>query len=401
MTHERLSYLLQQFNGKRLVETERRELLQFLDGLGDNTLPEELLRPLLHEQPSHTGDYLSTDAIEKVLQSVLALDKFSGQPTAFIPPVHRVHFLRRWGWVAAVIVLVGAGAYLWNTQQKEKPSVTATSNPVEDLPPGGNRALLTLSDGTMIALDSVANGAIAQQGNTSIFKRASGEIEYTQKGALETEVMMNTMKTPRGGQYQLTLPDGTKVWLNSASSITYPAMFVARERKITITGEAYLEVAKDQSKPFLVDIDGGSSVEVLGTKFNINSYADDGDIKTTLVEGSVKVKNGRKEAMLKPGNQAVIASSEIRIQQANIEQTLAWKNGKFDFNNVPLPTVMKQLERWYDIDVQYAGKTPDFEFSGGMNRGVKLSTIMRFLSDYGVNTKLQGKTLIVSQGGSK
>lgn len=309
--------------------------------------------------------------------------------------VYRLHFIKKWGWAAAIILLFGAGAYLY-TSNKTNGVVTAekTPTPAQDILPGGNKATLTLADGTAIILDSAVNGNIAQQGNAAVIKLENGAIKYNLKGRGAGEIMMNTMSTPRGGQYQLILPDGTKVWLNAASSITYPAVFTGNDRKVKVRGEAYLEIAKDKHKPFFVDIDGRSSVQVLGTSFNINSYADEGIITTTLVDGSVKVNN---TTMLQPGQQAIITlpSRPLRVINANIEQTLAWKNGLFNFNGLSLREVMHQLSRWYDIDIRFEGQEPSFRFLGEMHRNADLSKALKMLEKMEVKYRLEGKTLIV------
>jgi transmembrane sensor len=258
--------------------------------------------------------------------------------------------------------------------------------------PGGNKAILTLGDGSTIALDSAANGSLAQQGNSAVVKLAGGQLAYRPTGAANDIVVMNTMSTPRGGQYQLTLPDGTKAWLNAASSITFPTAFVTAQRKIKIKGEVYLEVAQEAAKPFIVDIDGRSVVEVLGTSFNINSYADEAAIKTTLIEGNVRIKTNDRNILLKPGQQAVDMQL---VNNADIAQVLAWKNGVFNFENLNFREVARQLERWYDIEVVYEGRVPDIQFKGDMNRGVSLTGVLRIFTAFGVHTRIEGRKLIV------
>lgn len=317
------------------------------------------------------------------------------------PAIRRVHFLRRWGSAAAAILILAIGIITIvkrSSNRQSTPSNTpnvSVSSP--DVLPGTNKALLTLSDGTTITLDSTANGAIARQGNASIVKLSNGQIVYDLKGAPQGQVMMNTMVTPRGGQYQLVLPDGTRVWLNAASSITYPAVFVGNDRKVKVSGEVYMEVAKDKARPFLVDVDGRSVVQVLGTSFNINAYPDEGNIKTTLVEGSIRTGHG---VILKPGQQAILSDNDpaaTKVLAANIGQTLAWKNGIFDFEDADLQTVTRQLERWYDIDIKLEHGLPGFKTEGQVDRGVKLSGIIRFLNNFGLKTRLEGRTLIITE----
>lgn len=313
-------------------------------------------------------------------------------------PVRRIPLYRRWGWAAAILILIGGSIYFYNTRNNDNNLIVQDQKHNQDILPGSNKALLTLSDGTVITLDSAANGAIAQQGNSSVIKLANGEIRYEVNGVAQDKVMMNTMATPKGGQYQLILPDGSKVWLNAASSISYPAVFTGNERKIKVSGEVYMEVAKDARKPFFVDVDGRSTVQVLGTSFNINSYANEGNIKTTLVDGSVKVLSHGKQVTLQPGQQAVIAANtqEIRLQPANIDKVLAWKNGFINFESGSFQEVMRQIERWYDIEIKLEGSIPPAIIEGRMDRGVQLSDLLVLLNNFGIHTRLEGRTLILN-----
>ncbi|MGN6417095.1 MAG: FecR family protein [Pseudobacter sp.] len=341
------------------------------------------------------------------------------------PAAHRVHFLRKWGWAAAIIFILGAGAYLYiSSKGTQQALVKAEKNisPDADILPGSDKAILTLADGSTIILDSAATGAIARQGNANVVKLANGEIRYDLQGISPDEMMMNNVSTPRGGQYKLTLPDGTQVWLNAASSITYPAAFAAKNRKVKITGEVYMEVAQNKAKPFVVDVNDQSTIQVLGTSFNIHAYADEAAIKTTLVEGSVKVskisdqvRNDRenkirneKTVVLKAGQQAVVEiadqtrdnkatsdSAPIQVQPANISQALAWKNGAFNFNGLTVREVLNQLSRWYDIDIRFEGKEPAFKFMGGIYRSAGLSEVLNMLGKLNLKYRMEGKTLIV------
>ncbi|MBL7735698.1 MAG: FecR family protein [Chitinophagaceae bacterium] len=343
---------------------------------------------------------------------------------------HRFHFLRtQWiRYAAAVVILFTTGAYLWNNNKINEQTITNGGKPLQtDVAPGGERAVLTLADGTKIILDSVANGNLAQQGNAQIVKLASGQVIYNVEGLTSKEIMWNTMSTPTGGQYQVTLPDGTKVWLNAASSITYPAAFVDKKRQVKVTGEAYFEVAKNKQKPFIVDIDGKSTIQVLGTSFNINSYADEGDIMATLLEGSLKVSNTNINAaalpsewqsrssetndtlstILKPGQQATIAvalspgrrhqnlKGIVVTSKVDLDQALAWKNGLFNFDGLNVREVMKQLERWYDIKVKFEGPMPALTFRGKMFRNVNLSDVLEMLEKMEIKFRMEGKILIV------
>lgn len=311
------------------------------------------------------------------------------------PRYQNTRIIFRWASAAAIIICAAIGAYLWTTGKKTDHAIL---NNYTDVPPGGEKAVLTLADGTQIILDSAANGNLAQQGSTDIIKQTNGRIVYNvSSSAIASKTpIWNTMSTPVGGQYQIILPDGTKVWLNAASSITYPTAFIENHRSVKIKGEAYFEVSGNKLKPFIVDIDGKSIVEVLGTSFNISSYENEGNIKTTLLKGGVKITNANKSTILKPGQQATIDAEAISIKpDADIDQVLAWKNGLFNLDGADLQSVMRQLERWYDIRVEYRGPIDKAPFKGKIDRNLNLSNVLERLKEIGVRFELKGKKLIV------
>ena len=316
-------------------------------------------------------------------------------------PVRRLHWLK---YAAAAVLLLtfGTMAYLWTRQEKESTAIAKTEQPSEktEIAPGGEKAFLQLADGRIIQLDNAAKGQVAEQGGVEVVKLAGGQIVYRVKSLKNKQVMWNTMSTPRGGQYQLILPDGTHVWLNAASSITYPTAFTGNKREIKIKGEVFLEVVKDKQKPFFVNISDQSTIRVLGTSFNINSYDNEENITTTLVEGSIRIN---EHIVLQPGQQAVqlkdrASSHDIVVSEADVEKATAWKNGWFNFNGANLYDVMRQLERWYDIDVKYEGDIPQLTFKGKMDKGVTLTGMLNIFSalNYKFKTRLEGRTLIVS-----
>ena len=358
--------------------------------------------------------------LELRLQAILEADV-----EAEAIPVHQYHFLRRnrwWAAAAAIILLLGTGAYIWLSRSPEKAvlvQVKPESHFKNDVIPGGNKAKLTLSDGSTIILDSAANGTLAQQGNARVVKLNGGQLIYTQEGKNggkpltidHSPLTWNTLATPRGGQYQLVLPDGSIVWLNAASSIRYPTAFTGNERIVDITGEAYFEVAKaldenGHKKTFAVNIlpstggVGGGRVEVLGTHFNINAYDDEDAIKTTLLEGSIKVSKDAVTAIIKPGEQASISHSSqkshnIPVQTVETEEVMAWKNGAFQFNGADIQTVMRQISRWYDVEVEYKGNI-SLHFAGTMSRNVNISQVLEMLEKAGgVKTSVAGKKITV------
>ena len=315
------------------------------------------------------------------------------------PVVHR----KWWRYAAAAVFIIATGTAIYLLTPSHKSERTLAGGikpPAGDIAPGGNKATLTLSDGTAISLDDAANGAIAKQGNSSIVKLSNGKVVYDLKGAVGTEAQLNTMSTPRGGQYQLTLQDGTKVWLNAASSITYPATFVGKERKVRVKGEVYFEVAKDKVKPFIVDIDGQSTVEVLGTSFNINAYNDEENSRTTLLEGSVRVTgagSGREGVVLKPGQQAMTGKGKGLSVRSDIdtEEVMAWKDGYFQFNGASLASVLRQLARWYDVNVDYGTHVPSRTFVGEIPRDATLSQVLVILEKTGVHFRIEDRNIVV------
>lgn len=304
-------------------------------------------------------------------------------------------------YAAVFILLIGAGIFFWYNSRKtiEKISATSVLHAQADILPGGNKATLTLSDGTIITLDKSINGTIARQGNTSIIKTGDGQISYTVNGAvLHGKPMLNTMITPRGGQYKLMLPDGTQVWLDSESSITYPAVFTGNERNVRVTGQAYFEVAKNMNCPFFVNLSDGVKIRVIGTHFNICAIDEEPVIKTTLLEGSIKLIFENNETIIQPGQQAQINSGNHDIKIAtnvDIDEVVAWKDGLFSFINSDIQTIMKQCSRWYDVDVNYQGNIP-YQFVATISRDVPISKLLKILEMTDrVHFKINGKKITV------
>lgn len=312
---------------------------------------------------------------------------------------NRFDFLRKWGPVAASVLLVLIlGVYFWFGHKNTGTAVTVAN--AEEIQSGKDGAILTLADGSQVILDSLGNGVIAlQNGSQAIIK--NGELIYDLTGERTGEVVYNTMTTPKGRQFSLLLPDGTRIWLNAASSIRYPTVFAGQERKVELTGEAYFEVAKNMKKPFLVNVNEKVTVEVLGTHFNVNAYENEATINTTLLEGSVRV-NGKK---IKLGQQAQIenqlagqqSQQEIQVvNDADLDKVMAWKNGLIFFSGATLDEIMRQLERWYDIEVKYENnKVPNTQLAGKMTRDVPLNGLLKNFEELGVHYKLRGRKLIV------
>ncbi|SFB90333.1 FecR family protein [Spirosoma endophyticum] len=324
--------------------------------------------------------------------------------------------------VAAALVIVISGLLVYQVVYKDTPTQPVAQQ-LNDILPGGNKAVLTLADASQINLDDATNGEIARQSDMVITKTADGQLVYDLSKATAASssqrvpvVAYNTITTPRGGKFRVILPDGSKVWLNAASSLKYPTKFLSHERQVELNGEAYFEIthvktSPNVARPFRVCSEG-QVVEVLGTHFNINSYSDEKSVKTTLLEGKVKViktlanvssnrPNGKTASalILKPGEQAQLASGNRPnlnlIAQADLEEAVAWKNGQFHFKDTDLPTIMRQIARWYDVKVGYQGKIPDMKFRGRISRDVPLSQIFQILQLSGVNFKLDGRKITV------
>lgn len=320
------------------------------------------------------------------------LNKISAEETTRRASSHGPLIVKLTAVVMVALLLLG-GSYFYRKPVRNQQSAQVTKK--STISPGGNKAVLTLQDGATIVLNDAENGTLARQGNSRVVKLANGQIAYDAASGPADKVYYNTMTTPRGGQYRLTLPDGSQVWLNAASSISYPTAFVGKERRVTITGEAYFEVAKDKNKPFRV-VAGDQSIEVLGTHFNVMAYADEASIKTTLLEGAVKISAHDQVRLLKPGDQAVVAGkSSISIQPAPIEEVMAWKNGYFKFNRVDIKHIMRQIARWYDVEVVYQGDMPDDEFVGKIGRSENIAQILHVLELEHVHFKIEGKKITV------
>lgn len=302
------------------------------------------------------------------------------------------------GWSVAASVLIGT-AMIWLDRKGAPANVPARSTFASRSPvlPGRNTAILVLSDGQEILLDSASKGLLTVQGSTKLTKLDSGSLSYSTNGTTgKTELAYNTLVTPRSGQYQVALPDGSRVWLNNASKLRYPTSFPGKERKVELTGEAYFEIANDRGKPFVVKLKD-EEVQVLGTSFNINAYEDESFTQTTLLTGAVRVKAGHSEVTLRPDEQAQWTENGRLKVLKNIpsEDIVSWKKGFFYFGKAPLTEIMRQLARWYDIDVKYEGTVPKLEFEGKIDRTLPLDELLKFLNKNQVKFHLEGRTVIV------
>jgi len=284
----------------------------------------------------------------------------------------------RWAVAASIIAVLGFGAYWLSGRISDK----NTNKVAALIKPGGNKAFLTLANGTKIDLDEAVNGTIASQEGIKITKTADGQLVYAivENTSGKQASGYNTISTPAGGQYQVTLPDGTKVWLNALSSLKYPTAFNGKYRNVMLTGEGYFEVAKNKNKPFKLTT-AKQEISVLGTHFNVSAYADEPEIKTTLVEGGVAVKNFSPMAtgVLKPGQQAVFHGTGFEINQVDVEEYIAWKNGFFVFNNEGIKEAMQKLARWYDVEIEYDGNFDGIYFGGSFSKHNNLQETLKIL----------------------
>lgn len=373
MTPERLEYLFYRYANKEANEEEERELM-------DLVLQREYRQVLLailhdyvkHASPTADPSHSPEKALVEFLRKDRSLKKPFGGRRRWLPPVA----------VACMVLILVTSVFFTQRHIHNTPPKRFA---VADVPPGHTGAVLTLGNGKVIVLDAAGNGELAEQGNAHI--RKSGDVvSYVASGDKDLPIVYNTMSTPKGRQISLVLADGSKVWLNAASSIRFPSAFTGDARKVEVTGEVYFEVAHAndlQGKrriPFIVAANG-TTVEVLGTHFNINAYTDEPSVTTTLLEGAVNVKKDKQEVQLSPGQQSVLTpDGRLTLNtHVNTAEIMAWKEGYFHFESTPLSTVLRQFARWYDVDVVFEERIPDEKFFAIVKRSSSLSTVLKVL----------------------
>jgi len=343
------------------------------------------------------GPVLSTRQKEEILQNIFA----EARPAApVIVMAQRKRSTWQWAAAAAIFVAVGAGIF-WPHHSTNQGAMATRGDNVSSnntVVPGGYKAMLTLGDGSVVALDKAKGNALPAQGNVRVSNNGQ-ELVYT--GTQDNNhIVYNKVSTPRGGQYRIVLPDGSKVWLNAASTLRFPIAFAGEERHVLLTGEAYFEVNshpvvnnRQQKIPFTVSMNGGAKVTVLGTHFNVMAYNDESAMKTTLLEGAVKIEQGQAGSLLKPGEQAVLGNNEIKVVKANTQAATAWKEGFFDFNGADIPAVMRQIARWYDLDVVYEKAVhPAKDFGGKISRDGTIADLVTILETNGIHVRLEAKS---------
>lgn len=351
------------------------------------TLPEDSNTTELHEPEMES-------AKRKIWKSIV-----SQRPNVSLTRRHIIKAYYKTAIAATILLTMGITVYFLNNNRISSDSKRPITD-TEAIEPGGNKAYLTLADGKKINLSDKEDGTLLEQAGIRIIKNTNGELVYEASNIGHTDHLPtgnNTVETPIGGQYQVILPDGTKVWLNSSSSLEYPIRFEAHERRVTLHGEGYFEVKSDKRKPFRV-VSKGQIIEVLGTKFNVNTYEDEPAIKTTLLEGSVKISLNNTSKILRPGEQATVVDQNIRVHSADTEQATAWYKGDFAFDGVELKNIMRQISRWYNVEVVYQGDVGNIKFGGSISRTKDINEVLNVLSmTKGVNFKLEGRRVWVMQ----
>jgi transmembrane sensor len=397
MSESRLEYLFKCYINNKYSGPEEEELMALLSN-PENEEQVQILMDRFMENTRHEIQ-MSDQAAASILNNILKRGK-----GFVIQKKNSKTVYTFWLGLAASVLIILGGAYFISdkkehaiAKQDSSSSVGLKTEKSAKILPGGHHAVLTTSDGKAIILDSMPNGLLTQQGSTDV-KKLGGLLEYKAPASFigDTVISYNTVSTPRGGQYQIVLSDGSKVWLNAASSIRFPTAFSGSLREVELTGEAYFEVAKNKEKPFQVKV-RDLKIAVLGTHFNVKAYEDESEIKTSLLEGSVKIIQGKEAGLLKPGQQAVInfKDDKVKIANADMVEVIAWKNGLFRFEGANIETIMREIGRWYDVEIVYAGKVPRRRFEGKINRNAGLSEVLRILELSNVKFSIAGKKIIV------
>ena len=392
-SNARLFYLFNSYYNKTATKQEIEELFQLLHTTSDDELAaviSEAWDSLQIEESLFKSDK-SLEILKRILPAGAAVNNLEEEDI--------VNNGMKWSSIfskslaAAILIFISVGTYFW---LKPTPETKMVSNVFYDAPPGGNRAALTLANGKIITLDSAQNGIIVKMASFEVNKTKDGQLVYqviennTQKSGL------NTLSTPRGGQYQVVLPDGSKVWLNAASAIKFASVFKGKIREVELKGEAYFEVAKNAAMPFKVK-SAHAQIEVLGTHFNVRAYDDEKAMKTTLVEGAVKITSGNLTNVLKPGDQAVLNGENGMkvINDVDADVETAWKDGLFQFKDANIEEIMQQAALWYNLKISFEGEIPQRYFTGKISRNVKASEFLNMLKYTGVKFRIESGNIIV------
>jgi transmembrane sensor len=392
---DRIQYLWEVYTSRQATPQEEQELMEAIMNSDEDLEFKKHLQKVWDEAEHSSDDgYNNWDNLyERIVDS----DREKVVPMAPVSSGKRVIWLRIAA--AAVIIFCLIGGYFFLTSRRPTPgsaSIEKETNVNDISAPLENKAIIALSDGRIISLSSVDHGMLANDGDTRLVKQTDGQVVYQKTSDRPANTLLNnTLYNPKGSKViDLMLADGSHVWLNSGSSLSYPVEFVGNERKVTIKGEAYFEVAHNEQKPFTV-VKNGVEVTVLGTHFNVTAYDDDQVIKVSLLQGSVKVTDGNHKALLRPGQQAQV-SAGIKVKpDIDPDQVIAWKNGFFSFSNTSLQEVMQQMARWYDVDVKYEGEVPQRQFGGKIRRSSSLNEALKILEESGVHYRVNNREIVI------
>lgn len=414
MLHDELKDLLEKYLGNRLTPEESRRLQVLMQEEHSGPALEEMIAGILAENrytaAPDTGlrqqfdKVMTTAALRQALVRKDDHEETDTTARQMTPEAGNLRHLSRKNIrafyrtmaAAAVLAFILAGIYTWRYYYVQPKTLVSKKH--TEIKPGGHKAELILADGSTIVLDEAGAGTVGQQGNTKIIKLDSGRLAYrTASGNNTAAPEYNTIRTPKGGQYQVVLPDGSQVWMNAASSLKFPVVFTGKSRTVILTGEAYFEIAQQAEKPFIVQT-SGIEVKVLGTHFNVMAYADEDRVRTTLLEGAVTVTQGVATTMMKPGQQASIAEKEDRflITRPEMEEVMAWKEGQFRFRKAEIPVIMRQIARWYDVDIEYKGDVSGIRMYGSMTRKENITQLLELMEQTGrVHFTINGNRITV------
>lgn len=384
--NDRLEYLLQQIDNRTISDKELDELISIVNEQSDSGLIERL------------NSYYSAN--ERGEESTYNYNDWDSVANAILKPgrtTRATSKMKRMMIAAASLLLILSGAvFVWKADVKSVPVLPVAE--VSEIVPGTGGAVLTLSDGSTVVLNNSDTGVVATESGVSVLQRGAS-ISYASQEGNEDDIVFNTVSTPMGKQFQLVLPDNSKVWLNSGSSITYPTRFTEAARKVKVTGEVYFDVTtatfNGHKQPFEVDVDGRQNILVLGTEFNINAYHDEPVIRTTLVEGSVKLQYKKLEKILKPGQQAIQTTETLKLVTVDTEQVTAWKSGSFNFNDVDLEQAMRQIARWYQVEIAYPGGVPEIPFAGELSRNIPLNKLLDILKQTKLDFRIENNQKLI------
>jgi ferric-dicitrate binding protein FerR (iron transport regulator) len=393
MENKELIILLEKYSNGQLSAAEVTQLMQLLC---DDTVDELVQQHIAGRLQGSSHQYAMLPETEAALLQTLLQETTRVPP----PPARKPLFIRIAKYAAAAAVLAGiAVTLILLYPAPEHSSDNPTAQTLHPILPGGNRATLTLANGSVIDLDSAGLGVLAHENGANITRQNSGNLIYEKNGAAGSNgpVAFNTLRTPRGGQFQVTLPDGSRVWLNAASSLRYPTAFAGNTRQVEVTGEAYFEIAAQKAQPFIVTAPH-QQVQVLGTRFNINTYEDEAAARTTLLEGSVKVQTAAHTNgfLLTPGQQLKIQDNNADVTEVAAEDAIAWKNGYFSFNHSSIPAIMRQLSRWYNVDIVIQGNHLDKQtFTGEIEKKLPLQEVLNGLGSTHIHYKMEANNQLI------